>query len=130
MKTKRMMRDRVRRYPVAVGFISALVSFAFLKLLPDSNIVLQIIKRAFLSVVLLYMMYLAGGKEVLRWEKGSFGESIRLYKSMLIILFIVAFFIGYPAKFLSEQPLENWYWNLLILIPNAFFIGLFEESAF
>lgn len=54
-------------------------------------------KHALLSAGMLYAMYLAGGKEVFKWEKGRLRESIWLYKSMLIINFgIVVFtFIGF-----------------------------------
>lgn len=76
-------------------------------------------------------MYLAGGKEIFRWEKGSLGKSIRLYKNMLIISLIIVFFslIGHLAD-PSEMVREDCWLGLLTLIPHTLLIGLFEESAF
>lgn len=122
------MREQIRKYPVMSSLVSVMGAFAVLKLLPDSNMAVHMIKRALLSVVMLYLMVFAGEKEVLRWEKGSFWKSVWLYKSMLIITSLVI-----ASSFLSFLPArlqENWYWNLLLYIPYAFLIGLFEESAF
>lgn len=51
-----------------------LAAFAFLKGTPGDGRAAEIMKLALLSAAMLYAMYLVGGKEVFRWEKGSLGE--------------------------------------------------------
>lgn len=82
---------------MASSFLIVLEAFAFSKGTPGDSRAAEIMKHALLSAGMLYAMYLAGGKEVFKWEKGSLRESIWLYKSMLIINFgIVVFtFIGF-----------------------------------
>lgn len=88
-------------------------------------------KHALLSAGMLYAMYLAGGKEVFKWEKGRLRESIWLYKSMLIINFgIVVFYFYRFFADPSEMVREDCWIGLLTLIPHAILVGLFEESAF
>lgn len=86
---------------------------------------------ALLSSGMLYGMYLAGGKKVFKWEKGSLRKSIWLYKSMPIINFgIVVFtFIGYFAD-PSEMVRDDCCIGFLTLILYAILVGLFEENAF
>ena len=86
-----MMCEKIRKYPVVSSFLTVLTAFALLKGMPGSGRAAEIIKLAVLSAAMLYIMYLASRKEIFRWEKGSLGKSIRLYKSMLIISFIISF---------------------------------------
>ncbi len=125
------MCEKIRKYPVVSSFLTVLTAFALLKGMPGSGRAAEIIKLAVLSAAMLYIMYLASGKEIFRWEKGSLGKSIRLYKSMLIISFIIVAFtiIGHLAD-PSEMVRKDCWIGLLTLIPHTLSIGLFEESAF
>ena len=111
--------------------MTVLAAFALLKGMPGKGRAAEIIKLALLSAAMLYIMYLAGGKEIFRWEKGSLGKSIWLYKSMLIISLIIMIFtiIGHLAD-PSEMVREDCWIGLLTRIPHTLLIGLFEESAF
>jgi hypothetical protein len=103
------MCEKIRKYPVVSSFLTVLTAFALLKGMPGSGRAAEIIKLAVLSAAMLYIMYLASGKEIFRWEKGSLGKSIRLYKSMLIISFIIVAFItsaGNDRKVKDEG--RNW----------------------
>ncbi len=123
------MGEKIRKYSVVSSFLAVLAAFALLKGMPGSGRAAEIIKLALLSAAMLYMMYLAGGKEIFRWEKGSLGKSIRLYKSMLIISLIIWIFtmIGHLAD-PSEMVREDCWFGLLTLIPHTILIGFLGSA--
>lgn len=122
------MRELVRKCPVATAVIGLLIGYFGIKLIPEPNDAVSIAKRAALAAILLYIMYLAGGKEVFRWERGSFFKSVWLYKSQLLITVSIVVF-SYIVMIAQKKPfVDGWQRNLAVYGIDAFFVGLFEES--
>lgn len=65
------MCEKIRKYSVAGSFLIVLAAFAFLKGTPGDSRAAEIMKQALLTAAMLYTMYLAGGKEIFRWERVS-----------------------------------------------------------
>lgn len=123
------MEKLVRKYPVwtaAAGFFAVYVLFY---LIPTPNEAAGILLRFGFAAVLLYVMYLAGGRQVFAWERGSFLRSLRLYKSVLIIMLIPTAVTGL-ARFFTGEPLPGWQERLAVAGVDALAVGLFEETWF
>ena len=123
------IRNLVRQYPIATVVVTFLLCYAGYWFVPTPNEATAVLQRALLSAALFGVMALAGGAEALRWEKGSFGRSFRLGKSVLLVTAGMAVFALIVSAFTTPVQ-AGWAGRLAFSAIDALTVGLFEESWF
>lgn len=129
------IKEKVKKHPIITAVISLIISLFIIIMINDSTMnltpgatrIVDIIGRAVLSVVMLGLMVIVGGKKTISYGEKTISRSLK-YAWYAILINFILFLL--TVKGLFGNLSETWFSALVGTILLCIVVGIFEEALF